>query len=244
MLRRVQASNAAGEKCFSLARQWLQNCLQDHTQCQRDGGSFLFPTRVIAVKPESLPTDYVKLVQGENCNGQYAALSYCWGGERDLMLTHNTEPLLRRGLLLSNVTGTIRDAILVTRELGIAYLWVDGVCIFQDQERQESKDDWAREAGRMRDVYRGAVVTIEAAAATRLTEGFLKERKSSKPYCKLPWREGDETVDVFLRPHMDITDSQLLKTKVYTRGWTLQECLLAPRTLSYGTQQISCKRVC
>jgi len=127
----------------------------------------------------------------------------------------------------------------LTRKLGIRYLWIDAVCIFQDQERQDSKDDWALEAGRMRDVYRGAVVTIEAANATRGSEGFLKQRSDSRPYCALRWADRIASTTVYLLPVFDITDNQLLATKVYTRGWTLQERLLAPRTLSFGTQQIS-----
>ena len=44
---------------------------------------------------------------------------------------------------------------------------------------------------------------------------------------------------VYLRPIFDITDSQLLGTKIFSRGWTLQERLLSPRTLSFGKQQMS-----
>lgn len=90
----------------------------------------------------------------------------------------------------------------------------------------------------MRDVYRGAVVTIESASASRGNEGFLKPRTSSRPYCALQWGSQSST-SVYLRPMCDITDSQLIGTTVYTRGWTLQERLLAPRTLSFGLQQCS-----
>ncbi|KAK4499163.1 hypothetical protein PRZ48_009675 [Zasmidium cellare] len=178
-------------------------------------------------------------IMGADCNGAYTALSYCWGPDRDLVLTHEAEERLRSGIAASDFPGTLRDAIYVTRQLRIPYIWIDALCIFQDQERQDSKDDWAREAGRMRDVYRGAVVTIEAASATRGGEGFLKERTSSKPYCALRWKNSADEPFVYLRPIVDIPDNQLLGTKIFTRAWTLQERLLAPRTISFGTQQIS-----
>lgn len=90
-----------------------------------------FPTRVIDVSLDlHAGPDYenkVRLVQGESCSGSYAALSYCWGGERDLLLTHETEQSLRQGLPSAQFPGTLRDAILVSRQLGIRYLWIDAV---------------------------------------------------------------------------------------------------------------------
>lgn len=200
------------------------------------------PTRLLdvgaACEPESYDAPKVRLVQGVHCNGTYAALSYCWGPDRDLILTHESHGDLLSGIDLESFPGTLRDAMIVTRQIGVRYLWIDALCIFQDQDRPESKADWAREAGRMRDVYRGAVVTIEAASASRGRENFLKPRVSSRPYCALQW--GNESSKfVHLRPLFDITDNQLIGTTVYTRGWTLQERLLAPRTLSFGLQQCS-----
>lgn len=244
LLARLQASNGADKSCSELARTWLDNCRSNHAACKQNAsGNAGFPTRLLAVgvdDPVSGEDEIrVRLVQGPSCSGDYAALSYCWGPDRDLILTERTEKSLRDGYPLSGFPATLKDAITVTRELGIPYIWIDALCIFQDQERQEAKEDWAREAGRMRSVYRGAAITIEAAAATRGRESFLVERQSSKPYCPLPWRSSDNTTTVYLRPLVDITDNQLLGTRIFTRGWTLQERVLAPRTLSFGRQQMS-----
>lgn len=242
LLARLQASNGVEKQCIQLARKWLHDCEFNHVSCrQSSNGDAQFPTRVLAagVGDEESEEVKVRLTQGIDCSGHYAALSYCWGPDRDLILTENTEQRLRDGYPLSEFPATLKDAINVTRDLGIPYIWIDALCIFQDQERQEAKDDWAREAGKMRDVYRGAFVTIEAAAATRGRESFLVDRKSSKPYCQLPWCGQQITTSVYLRPIADITDNQLLGTKIFTRGWTLQERVLAPRTLSFGRQQIS-----
>lgn len=243
LLARLQAWSAADDQCFKLARTWLDDCREHHSACRSAYDSSLrLPTRLLDVGVDIDPRGHtqtnVRLVQGASCEGPYVALSYCWGPDRDLILTQESESRLRAGIAVTDFPGTLQDAIVVTRRIGVRYIWIDALCIFQDQDRPESKADWAREAGRMRDVYRGAVVTIESASASRGNEGFLKPRASSRPYCALQW---GSVVDqsVYLRPMCDITDSQLIGTTVYTRGWTLQERLLAPRTLSFGLQQCS-----
>jgi len=65
---------------------------------------------------------------------------------------------------------TIRDAITVTRDLGIRFLWVDALCIIQDSRKGK---DWHREASKMRDVYSNAFVTISAETAMDARQGFL-----------------------------------------------------------------------
>jgi hypothetical protein len=234
LLARLQAPSANDDQCFELARKWLDDCREHHAPCRLAYDSSLRPpTRLLDVGANLDTKGDVRLVHGASCRGPYAALSYCWGPDRDLILTHESEGSLRAGLDVTKFPGTLRDAVIVTRRIGLRYLWIDALCIFQDQDRPESKADWAREAGRMRDVYRGAVVTIESASASRGNEGFLKPRTSPRPYCALQWgREADTSV--YLRSMLDITDSQLIGTTVYTRGWTLQERLLAPRTLFQG----------
>jgi hypothetical protein len=92
----------------------------------------------------------------------------------------------------------------------------------------------------MGNVYQGSAVTIEAATAQKASDGLANIRASSKPYVELRWQSpGLKEYLVQLRPTHDITDIELLYTKIFTRGWTLQERLLAPRTLSFGLQQTS-----
>lgn len=88
----------------------------------------------------------------------------------------------------------------------------------------------------------GSIVTIEAASAAKASDGLSKRRQSSQPYVELVWRSESGSGSgktVQMRPIQDIVDTQLTETRMFTRGWTLQEWLLSPRTLSFGEQQAS-----
>lgn len=62
---------------------------------------------------------------------------------------------------------TLKDAVAVTRSLGLGYLWVDSLCIVQDDETQK-----ARAIGHMGSIYAGAVITITASCSKRVQDGF------------------------------------------------------------------------
>lgn len=151
-------------------------------------------------------------------------------------LTKAREAQFRAGRPLADFPATLRDAITITRALGIRYIWIDALCIIQD-----STEDWTREAARMCGVYRGAVVTIAASCAARTVEGIFRNRRvPSETRCWLDWRNGDEPPPkVFLRPGAELSDHKMNQNVLSSRGWVLQETLLAPRTVWFGTEQIS-----
>lgn len=60
------------------------------------------------------------------------------------LTTENMKSFLDKGLLISQLPQLYRDAIRAAKELGQRYLWIDSLCIVQD-----NKEDWLREAGRM-----------------------------------------------------------------------------------------------
>ncbi|KAI5357458.1 putative heterokaryon incompatibility [Septoria linicola] len=242
LLARVQATSAADDQCFKLASDWLTECREKHAVCRETYQAVTrMPTRLLDVGlDENLslqPDALIRLVQGQRCKGSYAALSYCWGPDRGFLLTHQSEAMLRQGFKISDMPGSLRDAVIVARRTKIPYVWIDALCIYQDQQEfQESRDDWARESGRMHEVYRNAIVTIEAASASRTNDGFLTSRQSLQPYCAVPWGPAQY---VYLRPVSEISEHELYGATIYSRGWTMQERLLAPRTLSFGRSQMS-----
>ncbi len=171
--------------------------------------------------------------------GTWAALSYCWGGASAFTLREETLAKFSQGFPLETVPATIRDAIIVTRSLGLEYLWVDALCIFQDDTH-----DWATEASRMSYIYKQAQITIAAALAPSSKAGIFTKRKESIISCRLPWsatRRGtaytniDDTKKIYLRHYRraDLEDPKYWPWSA--RGWTLQEDQLSWRMLIYGT---------
>lgn len=71
---------------------------------------------------------------------------------------------------------TFRHAVVLTRTLGCRYLWINSLCIVQDDE-----DDWQVEAAQMASIYRNSLLTLAATAATGPTDGlFLGQARASR----------------------------------------------------------------
>lgn len=222
----------------ALIKQWLKKCEVEHG-C----GISLPPSQMPSMILDVSDQDKIKLVRvPQDLRERYISLSYCWGkGSQSVMLNKSNQSDLASGVSVRQLDPTIRDSITVTRQLGFRYLWIDALCIFQDD--YEFK---ARELGRMGEIYRDATFTIVASAAKDVNDGFLTKRKpnltttSSKygipgPVFKGRF-EGDENSiaasSVTLRPHMfDKVEPW------YDRAWTLQEMLFSGRRLQYRAKQ-------
>lgn len=208
----------------------------------------LLPTRVIHVGDDS---NHPRLYVAHGNKGAWASLSYCWGGNSPFTLTSETLHDLTRGVPLSNFPTTLKDAIIITRALGLEYLWIDALCIFQD-----SPEDWYYEAAKMFNTYKDATVTIIASASSSTSAGIFSKRELPLA-CALAWNRpeikcqltevqtGDEVTrlvgpKVYLRAGgylwRFIVDTQF--SPCASRGWTMQENLLSPRTLVYQREQL------
>lgn len=163
---------------LNILRNWLKICEYglDHGQCCKsfsgeliDGGCLpatyaKMPTRVIDIE-----ADVIRLVETQTGDtGEYIALSHCWGGPENhpLKTTHANYNDHMNGLQLNSLPKTFKDAVKIARHLGVKYLWIDSLCIIQDDV-----GDWKKEAACMGAVYEYAKLTIAAAGAQNSTEG-------------------------------------------------------------------------
>jgi len=147
---------------FSQAKSWLQHYTQNHSAC-RLRGPVTAPRRLLHLTPDG---QSVKVAQPGPV--PYVALSYCWGGDQPFKLTRATQEALGNGVSVSGLSPTIQDAISATAGLGFCYLWVDALCIIQDD-----LDDKYAQIPKTADIYRGAEFTIAAAKCASSEERFL-----------------------------------------------------------------------
>ncbi|KAL2069187.1 hypothetical protein VTL71DRAFT_15525 [Oculimacula yallundae] len=230
--REIQ-TNLSSERASKQILDWLIDC-DEHATCPSLMPSIL-PTRVIDVGLGNL-LDVPKLVETKGTTGYYVALSYCWGLDQIGLTTISNRETRMSQLDLGTLSQTSRDAITVTKSLGIRYLWIDAICIVQD-----SPDDKVIELSSMCRIYQQATFTIVAASATSASQGFLEDREPLEPAVQIPfWAPDDTLTSVYLRAEQLYDDDE---EPINSRAWTLQEQLLSPRRLVYAshTLQYQCR---
>jgi hypothetical protein len=106
---------------------------------------------------------------------------------------------------------TIRDAISLTQKLGKQYLWVDSLCLVQDDP-----EDLIGGIQRMDTIYEQSILTIVAAHGSDAMAGLPGVRQNSRSVSQI-------SVDVSPTTKMvmyDETGNSPKDSKYATRAWT------------------------
>ncbi|KAG4443876.1 hypothetical protein IFR05_000642 [Cadophora sp. M221] len=243
----------------------LHSCKARHTQCQLNHQvspntsarlfqnvttlkalpSAVLPTRVVVAQYEDHGKTGPFLLETVGRTGVYAALSYRWSPDSQIITTRQTLESNKTKLDFGSHTGTriFSDAVSLCRKLGIPYLWIDALCIIQHDPTDplSNLDDWEKEAKSMGRVYGDCVLTIAATGASDDSSiGLFGDRSAISQSIELPFRlelrdKPNGTFLVSLPPegfNEEVNDSEL-----YSRGWVMQERLLSHRYLHFGKTQ-------
>jgi len=98
----------------------------------------------------------------------YVALSYVWGHDNTpVTLLKNQEAFSQMGGLAIKLPQTIQDALELVKALDFRFLWVDSLCIVQDD--LDKKQSWI---DNMDAIYASAVLTLVAATGTAASSGL------------------------------------------------------------------------
>ncbi|KUJ21218.1 HET-domain-containing protein [Mollisia scopiformis] len=211
---------------FSQISKWLNSCLESHQNCSSDFPSIL-PTRVIDVgASEGLRDSHIFITNGQS--GKYAALSYRWGTSPTITTTSETLASHISGMRMETLPKTLQDAILVSRALGLQYLWIDALCIIQD-----SPHDWAEQTGKMAGIYQDAHLTISADNAEGSDSGFLADRN-------LQAIRSCHHMGARISIHPDIQQvfDVINVGPLSQRGWILQERLFSRRIIHWSHLEV------
>lgn len=160
----IPTSPSSPEALATVSR-WLATCLSSHDSCTIQANEFL-PTRLVDVgsadgtrPPRLFDTRHHRYYHRKP---QYLALSHCWGTSSFLPLRTTTENIdeLQQQISWEALSKTFQDVIFISRWLGVQYVWIDSLCIIQDDEA-----DWATESTNMGCIYEQSLLTVSASAA-------------------------------------------------------------------------------
>lgn len=162
----------------------------------------------------------------------YMTLSHCWGSHIPLRLLNENYSSVVEGIELTSLPKTFRDAVTMTRKLGISFLWIDSLCIIQDSDK-----DWEIESSKMGRIYKNSWLNLAAAAANDSTEGLFFHRS---PLQVMPCRitAGRTSNTRPMKSTYTVKRAGSKQMVLYTRAWVFQEWLLAPRTLIFGKKEL------
>lgn len=235
-------------RIFSMVKGWVKSC-DDRQKLgvirRHKSGCYeplpKMPTRLLDISqaPRKLRLIHPAPIQ----QVQYAALSYCWGSVKPFITTKQALSRHMDEISITKLPLTLIDGIKTARWLGLSYLWVDALCIIQDCEL-----DKETEMAQMQHIFQHAYVTIVAARAKDLDDGFLKADNFWYPRATLPVLcENGDTGHMLLlegKEEHPIEPRNMARERLHERGWTLQKVMLSPRLLVYGQNHVVWKCQC
>lgn len=168
---------------------------------------------------------------------KYATLSHCWGQKSEKHLTRASYNDLKNGTDLAVLPRTFREAVLACQILNIEYLWIDSLCIVQDDE-----DDWRHHTGLMANVYASGYVNLAATYSPSSNGGLLGQDQNpllfNPPLLSTQWSGHIDRKGQFLFYRRAMWTDHVEDAPLNLRGWVFQENLLSPRTVHFSSDQI------
>jgi hypothetical protein len=256
--RRPLSGESLSTQNVAKMRDWIKDCDECHERCWADlkhsnymaateATSFL-PERMIDIgdasndkHPRLVITSEMSCSPSRDKKIKYMALSYCWGpvDEKSKLLktTHNTIRSRKERIELDSMPRVFQEAVTVAQKLNIQYLWIDSLCIIQDDIR-----DWQIESSRMADIFSNAYLTLVAASASTCNDSFLSRDRPGIS-CTVPLKM---TSEVDVQGHFSLRSrrrwatsgsdkmGEISGSRWVSRGWTFQEERLARRVLMFG----------
>lgn len=210
-----------------ILRQWLSHCDAQHT-CRLSLATQL-PRRLIDVG--SVTISMVRLYETKpDDNLNYIALSHDWGKGPYFHTTLAKIAEHRHHINFETLPKTYQDAITVTRELNVRYLWIDSICVIQDL-----LSDRDIEARQREDVFSQAYCVLAATAASGQHDGFLKHRE--EPEFSIHLKAPGSKSGIRICKFIDDFDQHVLQSPLHQKARTLQERALARRTIYFTDVQ-------
>lgn len=242
------------EDAWNQITAWYTECREKHDDC-RLSRTTQGPGRLLYIGNGPLDDSHtIRLVICDfDAVPEYVALSHCWGSGKNKPPQTTRENITEHlsEIKIASLSRTFRDAVAVCRRLKEQYLWIDSLCIIQDDA-----GDKAIEIPRMQAIYEGAALTITAMSARDGRGGCWVPARHE---FHLPTGQGTSIKLAFHRrlesmcQHAPFLETGLdrdlsAKYPLATRKWTLQERVLSRRILHFTANDLvwecRCKAYC
>lgn len=233
----VQPRSATGtNEAIKIIASNMRMCSTKHTRCKQIRGSDRspLPARLIRIthgRSRYSPNEYaVQLTEEINNDTPYTCLSHCWGSVQIVCTTGANVREFSHGIEWSILPKTFQDAISFTFRLGIKHIWIDSLCICQDDAL-----DWRHEGSKMDFIYAGACLTLTASISSSAEKGmfFHGHTLRSLHEDQSHWLSAFQVHEGFT--HVDFDSKHLPITR---RAWTFQERLLSNRLVHFGPAEL------
>lgn len=247
MTRRFKSSH---DRLCDASSKWaherLAECANSHESCQSQSGDRFLPSRLINLQPGWNGLD-VRLEDGHSVRSRspYIALSYSWGDHRPACIT-TVETLAQNKMRIQwdKLPLTFQDAAAFTLSLGIRYIWIDSICIIQEDEK-----DWQREAGKMYAVYKNSYLTLAALAGRDSTYGLRNMSVEQGSVLLAELRIAHIKYPLYMRRnhYLDGVTGDDIKGSfedtcrrypLLSRAWAYQERTVSPRVMFFTESEM------
>ncbi|KAH8655162.1 hypothetical protein BGZ60DRAFT_385519, partial [Tricladium varicosporioides] len=157
------------DSCFRSILKWLNECRDNHLCCNSSEPPLFLPSRLIEIGSVN---SNIKLIEVPKEGGlEYLSLPHCWGRKQIIRTTHANLAGHKRNIPWDALSKTFQDSVSTTRPLGYKYIWIDPLCIIQDD-----KTDWENESAKLAGIYDNSVLTLSANTAENGDGGCFTDR--------------------------------------------------------------------
>jgi hypothetical protein len=238
---RYLGQDPASEEHFETIRSWLEECT-GHERCNADISTgdridhrnVPLPARCIYVAPE---LEGNRLEETIGKRGAYITLSHRWNEATEHCKTKIANYNSRLDGSLGELPPLFQNVFRIARKLGIQYVWIDSLCIVQDDVA-----DWKREAPKMAQYYQFSTLSVAGTEPSRELGLFKEFPDDYQPWsrlARLPYRDSNGQLGGWFYAYRrksslhDEYERTIKNSQILQRGWIVQEWILSRRLLWY-----------
>lgn len=218
------------ELTFHQAQDWIKTCTETHGVCRelvRERSQQKFrPKRLLELRADC-DTVYLREdghFDPERAHAPYTTVSHCWGNvPLQRLTTNNIDQFKTTGISKASLSKTHQDAVHTSLKLGVNFVWIDSLCIIQDND-----SDWLEQSTQMHQIYSNSYCNIAATSAINGTAGCFRSRDvSSFRPIKITFTYPEKADKPMTTQDIYLTDAGIWwdrfeRQPLHRRAWVLQ----------------------